>query len=137
MIRRPPRSTRTDTLFPYTTLFRSIVCDTLPGEKRVVVFAHFRQEIADLAAALRKGEPKSTVIMQITGDTSPKERQALRERFGSEENVRIVLIAQMRTMSFAANELVTASHAVYPSLTGRSDDGGQPRDRRPPHAPKR
>src|SRR3546814_11445121 len=28
MIRRPPRSTRTDTLFPYTTLFRSkaVVC---------------------------------------------------------------------------------------------------------------
>src|SRR3546814_6987957 len=29
MIRRPPRSTRTDTLFPYTTLFRSIN-DLLP-----------------------------------------------------------------------------------------------------------
>src|SRR3546814_4726473 len=31
MIRRPPRSTRTDTLFPYTTLFRSISgdCSTL------------------------------------------------------------------------------------------------------------
>src|SRR3546814_12844045 len=28
MIRRPPRSTRTDTLFPYTTLFRSIKLDT-------------------------------------------------------------------------------------------------------------
>src|SRR3546814_8168116 len=26
MIRRPPRSTRTDTLFPYTTLFRSDAC---------------------------------------------------------------------------------------------------------------
>src|SRR3546814_1274386 len=26
MIRRPPRSTRTDTLFPYTTLFRSPPC---------------------------------------------------------------------------------------------------------------
>src|SRR3546814_16658019 len=26
MIRRPPRSTRTDTLFPYTTLFRSRHC---------------------------------------------------------------------------------------------------------------
>src|SRR3546814_5970305 len=25
MMRRPPRSTRTDTLFPYTTLFRSIL----------------------------------------------------------------------------------------------------------------
>src|SRR3546814_9916332 len=28
MIRRPPRSTRTDTLFPYTTLFRSVVVAT-------------------------------------------------------------------------------------------------------------
>src|SRR3546814_13315992 len=27
MIRRPPRSTRTDTLFPYTTLFRSLLDD--------------------------------------------------------------------------------------------------------------
>src|SRR3546814_3718782 len=27
MIRRPPRSTRTDTLFPYTTLFRSIAAE--------------------------------------------------------------------------------------------------------------
>src|SRR3546814_19749485 len=30
MIRRPPRSTRTDTLFPYTTLFRSIFMFTAP-----------------------------------------------------------------------------------------------------------
>src|SRR3546814_8615931 len=29
MIRRPPRSTRTDTLFPYTTLFRSISVDEI------------------------------------------------------------------------------------------------------------
>src|SRR3546814_1693424 len=29
MIRRPPRSTRTDTLFPYTTLFRSIAAHGL------------------------------------------------------------------------------------------------------------
>src|SRR3546814_10337639 len=27
MIRRPPRSTRTDTIFPYTTLFRSLDCE--------------------------------------------------------------------------------------------------------------
>src|SRR3546814_3156939 len=30
MIRRPPRSTRTDTLFPYTTLFRSPRCHPAP-----------------------------------------------------------------------------------------------------------
>src|SRR3546814_372675 len=32
MIRRPPRSTRTDTLFPYTTLFRSLRARPLHGE---------------------------------------------------------------------------------------------------------
>src|SRR3546814_1864528 len=39
MIRRPPRSTRTDTLFPYTTLFRS------PGILRDVD-RNFRENIA-------------------------------------------------------------------------------------------
>src|SRR3546814_1324513 len=33
MIRRPPRSTRTDTLFPYTTLFRSL--EVLRGVERL------------------------------------------------------------------------------------------------------
>src|SRR3546814_7576855 len=31
MMRRPPRSTRTDTLFPYTTLFRSARPERIPG----------------------------------------------------------------------------------------------------------
>src|SRR3546814_14493629 len=33
MIRRPPRSTRTDTLFPYTTLFRSHAVLDLPSRR--------------------------------------------------------------------------------------------------------
>src|SRR3546814_14273039 len=39
MIRRPPRSTRTDTLFPYTTLFRSVrgVANGLLGDVQLVV----------------------------------------------------------------------------------------------------
>src|SRR3546814_12003318 len=32
MIRRPPRSTRTDTLFPYTTPFRSAMAKALSGD---------------------------------------------------------------------------------------------------------
>src|SRR3546814_1704104 len=35
MIRRPPRSTRTDTLFPYTTLFRSNVEGIEAGELKL------------------------------------------------------------------------------------------------------
>src|SRR3546814_1369704 len=34
MIRRPPRSTRTDTLFPYTTLFRSADGGGVPDAQR-------------------------------------------------------------------------------------------------------
>src|SRR3546814_2498956 len=38
MIRRPPRSTRTDTLFPYTTLFRSVfTLENLFGLKAILV----------------------------------------------------------------------------------------------------
>src|SRR3546814_5794464 len=36
MIRRPPRSTRTDTLFPYTTLFRSRVAAKGAAEHQVL-----------------------------------------------------------------------------------------------------
>src|SRR3546814_14005890 len=40
MIRRPPRSTRTDTLFPYTTLFRSPqVLDRMQRRQRIVAQA--------------------------------------------------------------------------------------------------
>src|SRR3546814_10849153 len=44
MIRRPPRSTRTDTLVPYTTLFRS--CPYLPGRSERKVFTELSGENA-------------------------------------------------------------------------------------------
>src|SRR3546814_3312314 len=54
MIRRPPRSTRTDTLFPYTTLFRSSVGHRVV---RIIVEAlilpptvDFRRHVGGLAA---------------------------------------------------------------------------------------
>src|SRR3546814_16903128 len=43
MIRRPPRSTRTDTLFPYTTLFRSISHTSVPYDDTGLV-AHLDAE---------------------------------------------------------------------------------------------
>src|SRR3546814_10225002 len=60
MIRRPPRSTRTDTLFPYTTLFRSLVLQRAPQplDKDVVEKAAapiHRDAHAGLLQALRPG----------------------------------------------------------------------------------
>src|SRR3546814_17111585 len=39
MIRRPPRSTRTDTLFPYTTLFRSLLVGAGRGSNVLIAGA--------------------------------------------------------------------------------------------------
>src|SRR3546814_3811435 len=41
MIRRPPRSTRTDTLFPYTTLFRSLRSLVRVFEAKLFQDTHF------------------------------------------------------------------------------------------------
>src|SRR3546814_11541389 len=51
MIRRPPRSTRTDTLFPYTTLFRSLL---LP--KRILKIVGVKQ-VAPIEARMAAGKP--------------------------------------------------------------------------------
>src|SRR3546814_17982427 len=49
MLRRPPRSTRTDTLFPYTTLFRSrFQARTKTGDRFLVAFQLTIGKIGDL-----------------------------------------------------------------------------------------
>src|SRR3546814_8575928 len=55
MIRRPPRSTRTYTLFPYTTLFRSVEDEAIEPAREQIAFAllaHHRLDIGE-AVALR------------------------------------------------------------------------------------
>src|SRR3546814_8897796 len=44
MIRLPPRSTRTDTLFPYTTLFRSVANDPYLDENNRVPLSSFAKK---------------------------------------------------------------------------------------------
>src|SRR3546814_6421672 len=54
MIRRPPRSTRTDTLFPYTTLFRSRLGEEVPDGAPLVTLSSV--DVADAQAELRIAE---------------------------------------------------------------------------------
>src|SRR3546814_4816617 len=58
MIRRPPRSTRTDTLFPYTTLFRSVVRTT---EDMLMLVP---DTLREAAAAL--GSPRWKIIVKVS-----------------------------------------------------------------------
>src|SRR3546814_14973585 len=55
MIRRPPRSTRTDTLFPYTTLFRS-------RAEREEALSLARIELENLAAMLRSADEERVAL---------------------------------------------------------------------------
>src|SRR3546814_1405492 len=88
MIRRPPRSTRTDTLFPYTTLFRSpveidqdtnqvIAPDTsyLTDDAAADVAAKVADVQAEVAAVLAAGELVDTdlarAIAAATGTEAP------------------------------------------------------------------
>lgn len=105
----------------------SIVHDTLPDEKRIVVFGSFRAELAAITEEI--GKVRGTTVLTITGDTKPEERLALRQQFGSDSDERLVIVAQIRTLSVAVNELVTAQHAIFASLPWQRDDIVQARDR--------
>src|SRR3546814_9366013 len=78
MIRRPPRSTRTDTLFPYTTLFRS-------GCRCGSVFMD--EDVFGPDVAMEHAHPVRTV--QPGGDRG-QQRQQIRfgERFAVVEHLR-------------------------------------------------
>src|SRR3546814_3130751 len=72
MIRRPPRSTRTDTLFPYTTLFRSHMNDT-----SIAPAAETVPDFAGLIARIRHSVPQHCILSKVE-DTRPYECDGLR-----------------------------------------------------------
>src|SRR3546814_6827254 len=63
MIRRPPRSTRTDTLFPYTTLFRSKGDAELGPALEFVHFACTSEDINNLSYALMLSQARQEVLL--------------------------------------------------------------------------
>src|SRR3546814_18082318 len=95
MIRRPPRSTRTDTLFPYTTLFRSTHDDLALvrglGCSHVQGYIYGRpMDLAEVLALLREGggraeakgfkstrEPRLTVFRTIQIDSGGYRYEAI------------------------------------------------------------
>src|SRR3546814_20859448 len=79
MIRRPPRSTRTDTLFPYTTLFRSVLDLAV---SRFNAFARLQNELNEARNALadRKAIDKAkALLMRRRGIDEPAAYALLRK----------------------------------------------------------
>src|SRR3546814_20337796 len=69
MLRPPPRSTHTDTLFPYTTLFRSLIYNRLPDIKG--------PNFGDVYAAMKAGVTRRAEmlpVLTVAGLIRPYER---------------------------------------------------------------
>src|SRR3546814_19353972 len=113
MIRRPPRSTRTDTLFPYTTLFRSPpflaqVCLELDPRraKAVIDGVPLARVIAVSLALARRGEfitmgrfvhILDTEVLLAVIDKLPDHGALLQIAFFAETRVRLNPIIDERT----------------------------------------
>src|SRR3546814_12645426 len=130
MIRRPPRSTRTDPLFPYTTLFRSLT----RGRRNVAV-------------DLKKPEGVETVLKLIDRADAVIEgfRPGVTERLGLGPDVcmkrnRKLVYGRMTGWGQAGPIAGVAGHDInYSSLSGPLHPIGQPRGPPapppPPHGP--
>src|SRR3546814_2324564 len=66
MIRRPPRSTRTDTLFPYTTLFRSSAAVNFPPTKKAAVKAGAQADRRSVAGRSEEHTSELQSLMRIS-----------------------------------------------------------------------
>src|SRR3546814_7028158 len=84
MIRRPPSTTRTDTLFPYTTLFRSPAAG---GDLDVLAAGGALEEAGDAVALARRDERADLVLAVVlvgVGDRGDRRGQVGDQR--SEEH---------------------------------------------------
>src|SRR3546814_8693617 len=109
MIRRPPRSTRTDTLFPYTTLFRSAVARikaALPPDCTLIGFA---------------GAPWTVATYMLEGRGSTDHAAAKTWAFGNPEGLsRLIDILVEATVAYLGRQIEAG--AVVVQLFDRSEE---------------
>src|SRR3546814_2045946 len=124
MIRRPPRSTRTDTLFPYTTLFRSTGFDWPDSEG---VYAKIDEEIEEVKDASSEAHREEEIgdllfaVVNLARHLKMDSEQALRlanakfERRRSEEHT--YELQSLLRISYAVFCLKTKKHKHNNSST--------------------
>src|SRR3546814_15642688 len=83
MIRRPPRSTRTDTLFPYTTLFRSkrhaAVVEVGGGDRDVAQAGNSENEEVLLRACVQETAEVDLADVAAAGEVVGKDADLLEQ----------------------------------------------------------
>jgi SNF2 family DNA or RNA helicase len=108
-----------------------ILDDVMAGESRAVVFCWSRLEMARLAERFGRGRLWDAQPLLISGQTKDADRKAILERFLNVKAnpEKIVVIAQIRTVSVGINEFVSASNVLFLSLSQQREEFLQARDR--------
>src|SRR3546814_14168636 len=111
IIRRPPRSTRTDTLFPYTTLFRSCIVDDIAMallHQCIFLLALTRIECAILRLGVaRKG------LCHAGGEAIVCRRQLQPVRRSEEHTSELQSLMRISYAVFCLKKKNTTSYNVY------------------------
>src|SRR3546814_6247879 len=103
MIRRPPRSTRTDTLFPYTTLFRSFRSDSHTASMWYGSTMSNLYDPVDL--------PRSDVVTYAGGDLNDPRLT---------ESIRTTSFALADTLAFAQDRVLLTVGLRHQKIENRS-----------------
>src|SRR3546814_19622233 len=122
-IRRPPRSTRTDTLFPYTTLFRS-------GEPAVAVALELDALAARQLREFGQGKDEQFAVVADSGDII----MGGRDRLTSASVAPFRGVTPVLPLRVSALTSAVLTPQPRPSLATTSSFSPPPAGRRPPRS---
>src|SRR3546814_7294110 len=112
MIRRPPRSTRTDTLFPYTTLFRSRRHLRRPAAGRRRPLGGARDgEAVDRPAARCLSAGRLPALCEVAGEPEAGARQGRRRVRSEEHTSELQSLMRISYAVFCLNKKTTVTKA--------------------------
>src|SRR3546814_9929653 len=115
MIRRPPRSTRTDTLFPYTTLFRSSSYQNHVGPAYVKAFCPRSRTACKVQSSDKVLRSRSASIRKLLGLNSQSKVMGASTSCRQIVQVRTERSSAMRSEEHTSElqSLMSISYAVF------------------------
>src|SRR3546814_3546949 len=120
MIRRPPRSTRTDTLFPYTTLFRSLraavegIAEELDRAEITAARNSCRYQLGSLRRGQRKTSGKSNAFIDLDIEIIEREGQSPRGcQNDARGNIKRLFPIRSEEHTSELQSLMRISYAVF------------------------
>src|SRR3546814_4208864 len=124
MVRRPPRSTRTDTLFPYTTLFRSFFAAPRPPRLLALVQKPLRIQGRHAAEAGRSDRLPVMLVGHVAGGEHALDRSLGGAAAQPGADLQVAVVHRQLALEQAGVGRMADGdeEAVHVDLAGRSEE---------------